>query len=158
MLFRSLRADNADLRLSQKAIELNLLKEKRKKLFVDYKKSIEKCRSYLYKITLGPHEAEKINLNLSKDGKKRSLYELIGFESLNIRKLKESYLSLNNINPEVGFGVVGKNTVTREPRFIFCLISPKVSVEINATAQTPFLGYSTRHGCLKFVPSGLKTA
>ena len=33
-----LRADNADLRLSQKAIELNLLKATRKKLFVDYKK------------------------------------------------------------------------------------------------------------------------
>ena len=32
-----LRADNADLKLSQKAIELNLLKEKKKKLFVDYK-------------------------------------------------------------------------------------------------------------------------
>ena len=96
-----LRADNADLRLSQKAIELNLLKATRKKLFVDYKKSIEKCRNYLSKITLGPHEAENINLNLSKDGKKRSLYELIGFESLNIKKLKKSYLKLNNIKPEV---------------------------------------------------------
>ena len=76
-----LRADNADLRLSQKAIELNLLRKK-KKLFLDYKSSIEKCRNYLSKITLGPHEAENINLNLSKDGKKRSLYELIGYESL----------------------------------------------------------------------------
>ena len=69
-----------------------------------------------------------------------------------------SFLGTNNMKPDVGFGVVGKKTVTREPKFIFCFISPKVSVEIKATAHTFFLGYSTRHGCLKLVPSGLKTA
>ena len=69
-----------------------------------------------------------------------------------------SSLGTNNIKPDVGFGVVGKKTVTRDPRLIFSLISPYVSVEIKATAHTPFLGYSIRHGCLKFVPSGLKTA
>ena len=44
-----LRADNADLRLSKKAIELNLLKKK-KKLFKSYKKSIDKSRDYLLNI------------------------------------------------------------------------------------------------------------
>ena len=29
-------------------------------------------KNYLSKITLGPHEAENINLNLSKDGKKEA--------------------------------------------------------------------------------------
>ena len=30
-----------------------------------------------------------------------------------------SFLGTNNIKPDVGFGVVGKKTVTREPLFIF---------------------------------------
>ena len=78
--------------------------------------------------------------------------------STDISRIIISFLGTNNINPDVGFGVVGKKTVTRDPRLIFCLISPNVSVDIKATAHTPFLGYSMRHGCLKLVPSGLKTA
>ena len=78
--------------------------------------------------------------------------------STDISRIIISFLGTNNINPDVGFGVVGKKTVTRDPRLIFCLISPNVSVDIKATAHNPFLGYSMRHGCLKLVPSVLKTA
>ena len=67
-----------------------------------------------------------------------------------------SFFGINNMNPEVGLGVVGKKTVTNDPKFIFFLISPSVVVEINATAQTSFLGYSTKQGCLKLVPYGFE--
>ena len=78
--------------------------------------------------------------------------------STDISRRIMSFLGTNNIKPDVGFGVVGKKTVTRGPMFIFFFISPNVSVEIKATAHTPFFGYSTKHGCLKLVPLGLKTA
>ncbi len=96
-----LRADNADLRLSNKAIQLNLLRNYRKKLFKNYKKSIDKYRRYISDISLGPSEAEKINIKLSKDGKKRKLYELIGFESLDKKKLKKAYVKIKNIKDNV---------------------------------------------------------
>ena len=96
-----LRADNADLRLSNKAIEFNLLRNYRKKLFENYKKSIDKYRRYISDISLGPSEAEKINIKLSKDGKKRKLYELIGFESLDTKKLKKAYVKIKNIEDSV---------------------------------------------------------
>ena len=69
-----------------------------------------------------------------------------------------SFFGTNNMKPEVGLGVVGKKTVTKDPKFIFFLISPSVIVEINATAQTPFLGYSTKQGCLKLLPLVLNIA
>ncbi len=90
-----LRSDNADLRLSNKAIELNLLRKNRKRLFKNYKRSIDKLREYMSNTSLGANEAEKINIKLSKDGKKRKLYDLIGFESLDIDTLKKLYLSKN---------------------------------------------------------------
>ena len=96
-----LRADNADLRLSNKAIEFNLLRNYRKKLFENYKKSIDKYRRYISDISLGPSEAEKINIKLSKDGKKRKLYELIGFESLDTKKLKKAFVKIKNIEDSV---------------------------------------------------------
>ena len=66
-----LRSDNADLRLSNKAIELNLLRKNRKRLFKNYKKAIDKLRYYMSNTSLGANEAEKINIKLSKDGKKK---------------------------------------------------------------------------------------
>ena len=96
-----LRSDNANLRLSNKAIELNLLRNYRKKLFKNYKKSIDKYRRYISDISLGPSEAEKINIKLSKDGKKRKLYELIGFESLDTKKTKKAYVKIKNIKDSV---------------------------------------------------------
>ncbi len=96
-----LRADNADLRLSSKAIELNLLSNYREKLFKNYKKSIDKYRRYISEVSLGPSEAEKINIKLSKDGKKRKLYEIIGFESLDTKKLKKAYVKIKKIKDSV---------------------------------------------------------
>ena len=96
-----LRADNADLRLSNKAVELNLLRKSRKKIFLNYKKSIVKYRNYFSKVSLGPNESENINIKLSKDGKKRKLYDLIGFESLDINKLKKTFPEVKNIKNRV---------------------------------------------------------
>ena len=55
--------------------------------------------------------------------------------------LIKSFFGTNNIKPEVGFGVVGKNILT-ESFFSFVLTSPLVSDVIKATAHNPFLGYS----------------
>ncbi|MDC3024435.1 tRNA uridine-5-carboxymethylaminomethyl(34) synthesis enzyme MnmG [Alphaproteobacteria bacterium] len=96
-----LRADNADLRLSEKAIKINLLSKKKKDIFLKYKKSLEKSRNYFTKTLIGPSEAEKIKIKLSKDGKKRKLYELIGFEGLNINELKDTFTKVKDIEKKV---------------------------------------------------------
>ena len=92
-----MRADNADLRLSDKAIELNILKEKRKKLFLDYKENIDYNRSYLKSLSIESHKANLLEIKLSKDGKKRKLYELLGYENFNVSKLKNSLTVLSRI-------------------------------------------------------------
>ena len=82
-----LRADNADLRLSDKAIELDILNEKRKESFLKYKKDINNLKDKCKNITITPNEAKNLNLNLSLDGKRRSLYELLGFENIDKKRL-----------------------------------------------------------------------
>jgi len=96
-----LRADNADLRLSDKAIELNILKEKRKKLFLDYKENIDYNRSYLKSLSIESHKANLLEIKLSKDGKKRKLYELLGYENFNVSKLKKYFPKTANIKSKV---------------------------------------------------------
>ncbi len=96
-----LRSDNADLRLSDVAIKYDLLKPRRKKIFLKYKKNIEFYRNYLSSITLIPSETRSLGLKVSRDGKKRKLYDLIGFKNLNLEILKSTFKKLKNINSKV---------------------------------------------------------
>ncbi|OUU62781.1 MAG: tRNA uridine-5-carboxymethylaminomethyl(34) synthesis enzyme MnmG [Alphaproteobacteria bacterium TMED62] len=86
-----LRADNADLRLSDKAIKLNILNKERKDKFLRYKDDIIDLKKICEKILISPNESKSLNINLSSDGKKRSLYGLMGFENINREKLVKKY-------------------------------------------------------------------
>ena len=93
-----LRADNADLRLSEKAIKVNLLDNLRKKIFTDYKKEIKKLTEICKKISITPNEANKIGLKLSADGKKRNLLELIGFDNINEKQILIQYPNIGKFS------------------------------------------------------------
>ena len=86
-----LRADNADLRLSDKAEKFNILSKERKEKFLKYKKDVNDLKNKCIKLTITPNEAKKLNLNLSADGKRRTLYELLGFENLDTNKLVDQH-------------------------------------------------------------------
>ena len=96
-----LRADNADLRLSEKAIKINLLDNLRKKIFTDYKKEIKKLTEICKKISITPNEANKIGLKLSADGKKRNLLELIGFDNVNEKQILIQYPNIGKFSKRV---------------------------------------------------------
>ena len=96
-----LRADNADLRLTEKACKLDILEKDRKEKFLKYKEDIKKLKKRCNKIYITPNEAEKLNLNLSADGKRRSLYELLGFENLDKKELVKKYIFLNECDKRV---------------------------------------------------------
>ena len=87
-----MRADNADLRLSDKANSFNILPKERKEKFFKYKQDINQLKNKCMKITITPNEAKNLNLNLSADGKRRTLYELLGFENLDKNKLVNNYI------------------------------------------------------------------
>jgi tRNA uridine 5-carboxymethylaminomethyl modification enzyme len=86
-----LRADNADLRLSDKAIKLNMLTSKKKEKFLSYKKDLNLLKKMCQKISVTPNDATKYNLNLSADGKRRDLYDLLGFDNISKDKLLEQH-------------------------------------------------------------------
>ena len=72
-----------------------------------------------------------------------------------ISSIVTSFFGTNSKNPEVGLGVVGRNTLTLSPFsfLILFLTSPIVSVVMNASAQIPFLGYSMSTTVLKWFAS-----
>ena len=96
-----LRADNADLRLSDKACKFNILTKKRKEKYLKYKNDLKNLKNKCKKITITPNEARCFNLNLSADGRRRTLYEILSFENLNKNKLVNKYMFFNNYNGRV---------------------------------------------------------
>lgn len=84
-----LRADNADLRLTELGIEVGCVGEERQKVYFERKRQIEDFENLLKSKTFTPNELEKYNINIKKDGVKRNIYELLGNPNITIEDIKK---------------------------------------------------------------------
>lgn len=73
----SLRADNADLRLTAKAIEIGAASEDRRGHYRSKRDAMEFWKNELLRHTLTPNEARKHGLLINQDGVRRSGFDLI---------------------------------------------------------------------------------
>ena len=80
----SLRADNADMRLTPKAIALGLASEERTDKFNAYSDSVAKCISRAKALDLSPNEASNYGLALNRDGIRRSAFTLLSYPDIGL--------------------------------------------------------------------------
>ena len=90
----TLRADNADQRLTDVGIDLDLIKDERKNSFLEKKKNILSVKSVLDKNNLTPNEAKKFNIKIAMDGVKRSCMEVIGQRNVNMAKIRQIFSNI----------------------------------------------------------------
>lgn len=83
----SLRADNADMRLTPLAVQLGIASAEREKRFTAMERSLEAARSLLKDRSLSPNEAARHDINLNRDGVRRSAYELLSYPDMDISRL-----------------------------------------------------------------------
>lgn len=95
-----LRADNADLRLTEKGVEFGIISQERQKFFYERKDRIEKGKELLKSFIISPNELAKFDIDIKKDGIKRSAYELLGHPNIDIEKLKNVFPEINEIDIE----------------------------------------------------------
>ena len=97
----TLRADNADIRLSPIAIKLGCLGKERIKNFKNKQDGINKVKIALSKVYLTPNKAKKHNISISMDGVKRNGVELMGYKGVNYSKLREIFADLPESDKDV---------------------------------------------------------
>jgi tRNA uridine 5-carboxymethylaminomethyl modification enzyme len=73
----SLRADNADERLTPLAKKLGIVSAERLRRFAGMAEKLDKARALAKSVALTPNEAARHGLEINKDGVRRSAYELL---------------------------------------------------------------------------------
>ncbi len=97
----SLRADNADERLTSLGIELGIVSKERRTWFESRERAMSEGRDLLQSLTLTPNEAAKAGLHVKEDGVRRSAYDLLSYNDIDIARLNQVWTELENLSSEV---------------------------------------------------------
>lgn len=97
----SIRADNADLRLTPLGIKIGCVSKERQKIFEKRKNDLDKAEVLLKSIIVSPNELAKYGINIKKDGERRNLYDLLSFPIIKFEQLLPIFSELQAIDDKI---------------------------------------------------------
>ncbi|TBZ78184.1 tRNA uridine-5-carboxymethylaminomethyl(34) synthesis enzyme MnmG [Rhizobium leguminosarum] len=98
----TLRADNADMRLTPLAMRLGCVSGERAQRFTSYQSEIESGRALLQSLTITPNEARRAGLNINLDGQRRTAYDLLSYPNYDFSALRHVWPeTLGAMRPKV---------------------------------------------------------
>jgi tRNA uridine 5-carboxymethylaminomethyl modification enzyme len=97
----SLRADNADQRLTGKGIEIGLIGDDRKAIYLDKSEKIRKINSIMIKYSISPSKADAFGIKIAKDGIFRSSNEILTQKGVNMSKIRKIWSDIPFFSKEI---------------------------------------------------------
>jgi len=85
----SLRADNADQRLTTKGNRIGLISDERIKIFMDKSDKLSKISKKMNKLSLSPSKAASFGIKIAKDGIYRTANSILSRKGVNMTKIRE---------------------------------------------------------------------
>ncbi len=96
----SLRADNADERLTPIGLDLGIISKDRESWFRNRQEAHDRGRSLLKSLSMTPNEASKAGLKVNEDGIRRSAYDLLSYNDIELQRLTDIWPELAEIDPQ----------------------------------------------------------
>ncbi len=140
----SLRADNADQRLTERGVALGVVGSTRSLAFTAKMDALGQARQVARSLSLSPREAEGYGLALNQDGVRRTAYELLAYPDMSLARLA-------TIWPELG-GLDEVTTAALETEALYAVYLDRQDADIaafrrdEARALPSDLDYSTVTG------------
>lgn len=97
----SLRADNADIRLTPTAIRLGLVTKERQERFDAYVATMDRGRALLQSASLTPKEARDHAIRLNEDGQRRRGYDLLSYPDITMSVLASVWPELHSLPTKI---------------------------------------------------------
>ncbi len=94
----TLRADNADQRLTERGIAAGCVGAEREAAFAAKARALAAMRQALDGITLSPNEALRHGLKINQDGVRRSGFDLLGFPDVDFASLRKIWPELRGVD------------------------------------------------------------
>ncbi|MDA7750774.1 tRNA uridine-5-carboxymethylaminomethyl(34) synthesis enzyme MnmG [Candidatus Pelagibacter sp.] len=85
----TLRADNADQRLTDKGISIGLINEIRKVLFEEKSQKLKIIVKKMSELSISPNKVRNFGINIAQDGVLRKSNEILSQKGVNMQKIRE---------------------------------------------------------------------
>ncbi len=95
----TLRADNADLRLTEKGQGWGCVGPERQNAFTEYRREIDTARGRARTEGSNPAELAEHGISVRADGRRRSVYELVGHPEAGFEQIASAFPWLRQISP-----------------------------------------------------------
>ena len=82
-----LRSDNADQRLSPLGVDLGIVNDNRKNIFLKKMESLTKIRDLAKNLSITSSQAKKLGLTIKQDGQIRTALDLLSFNNIDINQI-----------------------------------------------------------------------
>jgi tRNA uridine 5-carboxymethylaminomethyl modification enzyme len=97
----TLRADNADRRLTQKGIAIGCVGTVRQRRHAEKMSALAAAHAYAASVSLTPTQAKRHGLALNQDGQRRSAFELLSYPDIGVLELARIWPDFNALAPKI---------------------------------------------------------